>query len=372
MADAALAALSAALGDPAVIVAAGAAAAGAAMTLLAVLAIRPRRGAEVARAVEALGQGQQQLVGALAQLAEAQAVSQARMAGALDERLDRVSGRMGEALGVSATRTARSLGAISERLAAVDAAQERIERLSGEMMGLRQILSNKQARGAFGEVQLEEIVRLALPPDGYAFQATLPNGRRADCLIRVPGPPGALVVDAKFPLEAYEALAAAESEPQRRAARRELGRAVALHLDAIAERYVADEGPADQALMFLPSEAVFAEVHAHHGAVVRRGFEQRVWIVSPGTLMAVLTTLRGVMRDARIREESARIRRELGLIAGDMGRLVERVGDLDRHLGQAQGDLERIRVSAERTRRRAGRLEAVDFPDGSEGMEAAE
>ena len=342
------------------------------LVLLRALLPRGARGAQrLDLTLAQLGQGQQQLVGALTQMAEAQAAAQMRVMEGMERRLEEVSARVAQTLSGSATQTARSLGELQTRLATIDQAQDRIEKLSGDVLGLQAILSNKQARGAFGEIQLAEIVRQALPPDAYAFQATLSNGRRADCLVRLPHPPGPVVIDSKFPLEAYEALIGATDERGRAEARRALRAAVQTHITHISERYVIEGETADSALMFLPSEAIFAELHANHGELVRWGFERRVWIVSPTTMMAVLNTIRGVMRDARIAAESGRIRRELGLLGRDVGRLVERVGNLERHLALADRDLRDIRLSAERTATRASRLEEVEF-GGEEPARAAE
>ncbi|MBK0401033.1 DNA recombination protein RmuC [Limibaculum sp. M0105] len=321
-------------------------------------------------ALDRLGQGQQQLVGALAQLAEAQAGAQIRAMETMERRLGEVSSRVSATLSGSASETAKSLGALQARLSVIDAAQGRIEQLSGNVLGLQEILSNKQARGAFGEVQLAEILRHALPPDAYALQATLSNGRRADALVHLSHPPGPMVIDSKFPLEAYQALASARTEREKREAARALRAAVQTHVAHIAERYIIEGETAESALMFLPSEAVYAELHANHAEVVRQGFERRVWIVSPTTTMAMLTTMRGVMRDARIAAESGRIRRELGALTRDIGRLVDRVGNLERHLAQAGEDLRGVRITADRAATRATRLEEVEF--GGDELSAAE
>ena len=281
-------------------------------------------------------------------------------------RLSEVTKAMGDSLGQSAMRTARSLGDLQQRLETIDKAQVNIEKLSGNVLGLQDILSNKQTRGAFGEIQLREIVTRALPPDVVTFQATLSNGVRADCLIHLPQPPGPIVIDAKFPLEAYEALRAAKTPAEVQLAQRQMRTAVRAHMKAIAEKYVIEGETAEGALMFLPSEAVYAELHANFGELVREGFDLRVWIVSPTTCMATLHTLRAVLKDARLRAEAHAIRRELGLLYRDVERLSARVGNLDRHFGQAQKDIEEIRISADRAQGRARRLEAIDFTPESD------
>jgi DNA recombination protein RmuC len=303
-------------------------------------------------------------------VAEAQAAAQVRLAQAMESRLSEVSRAMGDSLGASATRTARSLGELQQRLETIDKAQVNIEKLSGNVLGLQDILSNKQTRGAFGEIQLREIVTRALPPDAVTFQATLSNGKRADCLIHLPQPPGPLVIDAKFPLEAYEALRAAKTPAETLTAQRMMRGAVRSHMRAIAEKYVIEGETAEGALMFLPSESVYAELHANFGDLVREGFGLRVWIVSPTTCMATLHTLRAVLKDARLREEAHVIRRELGLLHKDAERLAARVGNLDRHFTQAQKDIEEIKISADRTQSRARRLEAIDFAPEAEVSEA--
>lgn len=319
--------------------------------------------AELGGAVRTLDQGQHRLAGGLVQVAEAQAAGQARITEAMERRLEEVQKAMGESLHGSAQRTTRSLAELQERLAAIDKAQTNIEKLSGDVLSLQDILSNKQARGAFGEIQLADIVSKALPPDAYAFQATLSNGRRADCLIHLPNPPGPIVIDAKFPLEAYEALRAAATEREKQEAARAFRAAVRAHVAAIAERYLIAGETADGALMFLPSEAVYAELHASFGDVVREGFARRVWIVSPTTCMATLNTMRAILKDARMREQAGAIRRELSLLTADVDRLVERVGALDRHFEQARQDVEKIKISASKAGGRAAKLESFEFDE---------
>jgi DNA recombination protein RmuC len=369
-----------ALDDPLVIAALAGAALVALVLLLLVLAVR--RAGRSARLIEpliremgflgqrvqGLSDGQQQLSGGLTHVSEAQAAAQARMLQLMEARLQTVTQAMTENLQGSAQRTARSLGELQQRLETIDRAQANIEKLSGNVLSLQDILSNKQTRGAFGEIQLNDIVAKALPADAFTMQATLSNGRRADCLIRLPHPPGPIVVDAKFPLEPYEALRAAKGEREQAEAARALRTAVRTHIRAIAERYILEGETADGALMFLPSEAVYAELHANFAGVVREGFAARVWIVSPTTCMATLHTLRAVLKDARMREQAGAIRRELALLHADVDRLGARVENLDRHFGQAARDIEEIKLSADKAGRRAKRLDSFDFeelaPDG--------
>ena len=315
--------------------------------------------------VRTLDQGQQQLTGGLRHVSEAQAIAQSKMIEVMERRLEEVQKNMGESLHGSSQRTTRSLTELQERLAVIDNAQTNIEKLSGDVLSLQDILSNKQARGAFGEIQLNDIVTKALPPDAYSFQTTLSNGKRADCLIELPNPPGSIVIDAKFPLEAFEALRAAETERGKLEATRLFKAAVQTHIRVIAEKYIIEGETADSALMFLPSEAVYAELHANFGDVVREGFARRVWVVSPTTCMATLNTMRAILKDARMREQAGAIRKELGMLHKDLERLVDRVGKLDTHFEQARRDVEMIKTSAGKAGGRAAKLESFEF-DGPE------
>ncbi len=317
----------------------------------------------LAQRVQGLSDGQERLAGGLHHVSENQTVSQTAMLQLMEQRLAEVQRGMTEALQGTSVRTARSLGDLQMRLETIDKAQANIEKLSGNVLGLQDILSNKQTRGAFGEIQLHDIVGKALPSDAYTVQATLSNGKRADCLIHLPNPPGPIVVDAKFPLEAYEALRRAENPRQVQEAGAFLRTSVRAHIRAISEKYIIEGETADGALMFLPSEAVYAELHANFPEIVREGFTAKVWIVSPTTCMAVLNTMRAVMKDARMREQAGSIRRELGELYKDIDRLGERVGNLDRHFGQAAKDIEEIKISSDKAGKRARRLDNFDFEE---------
>ena len=317
----------------------------------------------LASRVQGLSDGQERLAGGLHHVSETQAVSQTAMLQVMEQRLAEVQKGMVETLQGTSVRTARSLGDLQQRLEVIDKAQANIEKLSGNVLNLQDILSNKQARGAFGEIQLHDLVGKALPPDAYVMQATLSNGKRADCLIHLPNPPGPIVIDAKFPLEAYEALRRAETPRQVQEAGQLLRGAVRAHIRAISEKYIIEGETADGALMFLPSEAVYAELHANFPDIVREGFAAHVWIVSPTTCMATLHTMRAVLKDARMREQAGAIRRELGELYKDVERLGERVGNLDRHFGQAAKDIEEIKVSSDKAGKRARRLDNFDFEE---------
>lgn len=337
------------------------------------------------QAVQVLGTGQDQLSGGLRSVSDAQSTAQTQMISTMEARLSVVQtqvqdrlhdnaarmaqamaemqNRMQETLQGSTVKTTGALTQLQERLAVIDKAQTNIEKLSGDVLSLQDILSNKQTRGAFGEIQLHDIVSKALPKDSYTMQATLSNGKRPDCLIHLPNPPGPIVVDSKFPLEAYEALRRASSEREVTEAGRAMRVAVRAHIKAISDKYIIEGETADGALMFLPSEAVYAELHGNFPEVVREGFAARVWIVSPTTCMATLNTMRAILKDARMREQAGAIRKELALLNGDVDRLGTRVESLDRHFNQASKDISDIKISADKAGRRAKRLDQFDFEE---------
>lgn len=341
--------------------------------------------APLAQQISQLGQSVHQLRGGLQHVSDTQATAQVQMVQTVEARLtdvqqhmnDRLAEnalrqsqamaemqeRMQESLHGNAKRTVTSLTQLQERLATIDKAQDNITKLSGDVLSLQDILSNKQTRGAFGEIQLNDIVSKALPAGSYTMQATLSNGKRADCLVHLPNPPGPIVIDSKFPLEPYEALRRAETRDEQAYATRQMKTALRAHITAISEKYIIEGETADGALMFLPSEAVYAELHANFTAVVREGFAARVWIVSPTTCMATLNTMRAILKDARMREQAGAIRAELGHLHRDVERLGDRVGNLDRHFGQAAKDIAEIKISAEKAGRRAQRLDHFDFEE---------
>ena len=335
--------------------------------------------------VQQLGMGQEQLRGGLQTVSDTQANAQAQMIQSIEARMAHVQQQMQDRLADNAARSARSLTEmqermsetlhgsskqtttsltqLQERLAAIDRAQDNITKLSGDVLSLQDILSNKQTRGAFGEIQLHDIVSKALPSDSYTMQASLSSGKRADCLIHLPNPPGPIVIDSKFPLEAYEALRRAKTDFEVKEAARAMRVAVKAHISAISSKYIIEGETADGALMFLPSEAVYAELHGNFPELVREGFAARVWIVSPTTCMATLNTMRAILKDARMREQAGAIRKTLKMLHRDVELVVERVGKLNTHFGQARADLEGLGTAAERAGKRAARLDNFDFEE---------
>ena len=336
----------------------------------------------MARAVDGVAQAQSALTGRLSQLAESQAAAQAQLAErlqaqeralsrAVEDRLSALAKRVDDGLQQSAHRQATSLHELRERLAVIDAAQKNITELSAQVVSLQDILSNKQARGAFGEIQLNDIVSSMLPPSAYKFQAPLGDGRRVDCLLDLPNPPGSIAIDAKFPLESFHALRNARDEAERTAAGRAFATAILKHVRDIAEKYIVPGETAESALMFLPSEAIYAELHANFPEVVEKSFRAKVWIVSPTTLMATLNTVRAVLKDAHMREQAGVIQKEVRTLLDDINRLDDRVAALDKHFGQAAEDIRQIRISTDKVVKRADRIEAVQLGEDGPAAEVA-
>lgn len=326
-----------------------------------------------------------EMAGRLAQMAENQSVQQSQMAEALqrqerelskrvEDKLADLNRRIAESLVKNQEKTQTSMSDLKERLAVIDAAQKNITELSTQVVGLQDILSNKQARGVFGEIQLNDLVSSTLPPSAYAFQAQLSNGKRADCLLLLPNPPGPIVIDSKFPLEGYRAMAAAGDESSRAAARKQLAGDIQLHVRQIAEKYILPGETAESALMFLPSEAVYAELHANLPQVVEDSFRRRVWIVSPTTMMATLNTVRAVLKDVRMREQAHVIQKEMHALLDDIGRLNQRVDKLQSHFGQAEKDLREIRTSADKVTKHSVKIQELDLGDDGnlDALNAAE
>jgi DNA recombination protein RmuC len=302
---------------------------------------------------------QAELAGRLQSMSEAQA----QLSHNMEARLETVTKRLGDGLSEHSKSTSDVIKQVHERLAVIDTAQQNLTNLSDQVVGLQNILSNKQARGAFGEIQLNDLVSDVLPPSAYEFQATLTNGKRADCLLRLPNPPGSIVIDSKFPLESYLALRNAENDEARKVALRGFGTDVLNHVRAIAEKYIVPGETAESALMFLPSEAVYAELHASLPDVVEKSYRARVWIVSPTTLMATLNTVRAVLKDARMREQAGVIQAEVMNLLGDVDRLDARVGKLQTHFALAQKDIGDIQTSSGKISRRAERIEDIQLQD---------
>lgn len=299
------------------------------------------------------------------------AQSQAKLTKEVNERLEKVDQRMGLTLTESAKTTAKSLGELSERLSTIDDAQKNIVGLADQVVSLQHILADNSTRGAWGEVQLEQIVEDMLPSFAFTMQATLGNGKIVDCLVNLPYPPGPVAVDAKFPLAAYENMLNAEDDASRATFARQLTADTRTHVKAIADKYV--DQPIDEhtrtsesALMFIPSEAVYGELHANHPKVIEDSHKHKVYLVSPTTLMATLTTVRAILRDVEMRKQAGVIQSEVGKLLTDVVRLSDRVTSLDRHFDQAARDITLIKTSAGKIESRSEKIESLDLSDQDE------
>ena len=321
-------------------------------------------------------QSQGELSGRLAALREANAQEQSRLFAALneqriavlklmDEKLLAVTKSVGEGLHETTVKTNATLSDLRERLAKIDVAQQKISSLSEQVVSLQEVLSNKQARGAFGEIQLNDLVSSILPPNAYSFQYLLSNGKKADCMLKLPNPPGSIVIDAKFPLESYYALRNASNDREKIEAERFFKASVLKHIKDISEKYIIPNETAESALMFLPSEAIYAELHANFIEVVESSYKAKVWIVSPTTLMATLNTVRAVLKDAHMREQAGIIQKEVGVLMEDITRLDERVENLSKHFKQAGDDIDSIKISSGKISRRIQKIEDIELGEGN-------
>jgi DNA recombination protein RmuC len=310
----------------------------------------------VAPRLDALAVAQNEIAGRFAQALAGQTELQTVLA----NRLDALDRRLGESLKESASRTAETLGGIQTRLNVIDEAQKNIAALSGQVVSLQEILGNKQSRGAFGQQQMETIIADALPSTLYAFQAQLSNGSRPDCLIRLPNAATAIVIDSKFPLEGFTALRAAQ-EGEVKAAIARVRSDTLKHVREIATKYLIAGETQTPAIMFVPSESIYADLHEFCPDVIQRASREQVAVVSPSILMLAIATVQTLLRDARMREQASLIQKEVGLLLQDTKRLADRVGALQRHYAQGETDLREIVTSTDKITRRAGAIETVEL-----------
>lgn len=313
---------------------------------------------------------QAEMQGRMGTIAEVFGSRQAELTKAIGERLDGMTSRLGQSITEQTKSTHENLAKLQERLAVIDTAQSNIQSLAGQVVQLQQILSNKQTRGAFGQSRMEAIVADGLPHGAYEFQATLSNGNRPDCVVRMPNGAPDLVIDAKFPLEAWNAIrAAAENEgaDAQKAAAQTFRRDVEVHIRAIAEKYLIQGETQETAFMFVPSESIFAEIHENFEALVHKAHRARIVIVSPSLLMLSIQVIQAVLKDARMREQAHLIQHEVIRLMEDVGRLDDRVRKLQAHFSQANRDVEMILTSTEKVTKRGARIEALEF-----GIEAEE
>jgi DNA recombination protein RmuC len=314
--------------------------------------------------------------GRLGAVAEVFGARQAELTKAIGDRLDGMTARLGQSMTEQTKSTHENLAKLQERLAVIDTAQTNIQSLAGQVVQLQAILSNKQTRGAFGQSRMEAIVADGLPKGAYEFQATLSNGSRPDCLIRMPNEAPSLVVDAKFPLEAWNAIrAVADGEggtEAQRAAAQAFRRDVEVHIRDIAEKYFITGETQDTAFMFVPSESVFAEIHENFEGLVQRAHRSRVVIVSPSLLMLSIQVIQSVLKDARMREQAHLIQGEVIRMMEDVNRLDDRVRKLQGHFAQTQKDVEQILTSTDKVTKRGQKIEALEFGSEREGAEGAQ
>ncbi|TPN84125.1 DNA recombination protein RmuC [Mesorhizobium sp. CU2] len=331
-------------------------------------AVAAAEAADHARDTEArmadIMQAQAEMQGRMGAIADVFGARQAELTQSLGQRLDAMTGRIGQTMAEQTKSTHESLAKLQERLAVIDTAQGNIQSLAGQVVQLQAILSNKQTRGAFGQSRMEAIVADGLPHGAYEFQAGLSNGSRPDCLVRMPNGAPSLAIDAKFPLEAWNAIRAAEGESMQKVAAQAFRRDIEVHIRDIAEKYLIQGETQDTAFMFVPSESVFAEIHENFEAVVQKAHRARVVIVSPSLLMLSIQVIQAILKDARMREQAHLIQGEVIRLMEDVGRVDERVRRLQTHFGQAAKDIDDILVSTSKVTKRGQKIEALEFAEG--------
>ncbi len=308
-------------------------------------------------------QANSELNGRLQSVAEISISRQSELTRSMNERLDKVSHRIGQNLESQAQRTGDNLNKLNERLAVIDRAQKNIADLSGQMIGLQDILANKQSRGAFGQGRMEAIIADGLPKNAYSFQATLSNKKRPDCLIHLPGDAADIVIDAKFPLEAFEAYKNAASPQEVKEAERQMQQDIGKHIKDIAERYLIPGETQDTAMMFVPSESIYADLYESFDNLIQKAYRSRIVIVSPSMLMLSIQVFQTILKDARMREQAHLIQDEVVKVLEDVNRLRDRILDLQRHFGQAQGDIDKILISSDKISRRGQRIEDLELDE---------
>ena len=326
---------------------------------------------EMFRAMEEISRQNAGLNGSLRSVADVLGSRQVDLARLVADRLDAVGIRVGAGLEASGKTAGDHLAKLNERLAVIDAAQARVAALTQEVVGLKDILANKQARGAFGQGRLEAIIRDGLPASAFEFQYTLSNNTRPDCVVRLPGDPRVMVIDAKFPLEAFTALRGAMSEEARKQASARVRADVSKHVRDIAERYFLAGETQDIAILFVPSESLYADLHEFFEDIIQKAHKSRIIIVSPSLLMMAVQVMQAIVRDARVREEAHVIQAEVRRLIEEVERLQTRVTKLNSHFKIAQEDVDQIITSAGKIARRGTRIDRMDFetplPEISEG-----
>lgn len=313
-----------------------------------------------------------ELSGQLKNFSETTATRESQMARNLDDRLDKVSHRLGEGLTNNSERTTKSLQHLYERLAVIDTAQQKITKLSDEMLSLKDILSNKQARGAYGQARMEAIIRDGLHSSAYRFQGTLSNKTRPDCLIRLPENDQEIVIDSKFPLEAFNALKSAKDDHLIVQAERQLRKDVLYHVRDIAKKYLIAGETHETAIMFVPSESIYADLHEHFEDVIQKAHRLQVIIASPNILMLLVQTMQAIFKDARMREQASLIQKEVVILLDDVGRLQVRLGKLQSHFQAANKDVDDLVISTGKITSRGQKIEKMDLAEDALSSEVEE
>ena len=326
-------------------------------------AMAAERAREMDDKVADMNRLQAELTGRMQSMAEILSTRQGDLARLVADRMDGLRQQVGAGLEQNTRQTSESLGKLQERLAVIDTAQKNLTNLTSEVVTLRDVLANKQARGAYGQGRMEAIIRDGLPGAFFAFQPQLSNGKRPDCLVTLPGDGRGLVIDAKFPLESFTMLREARGDEARKAAGTRVRNDVGVHVKDIAERYFLPGETQDIALLFVPSESIYADLHEHFDDVIQKAHRARIMIVSPSLLALAIQLMQSLVRDARMREEAQVIQSEVGKLLADVRRLGERAEKLDQHFRQAQDDVAGIRTSAGKITSRGERIVALDFDD---------
>lgn len=321
------------------------------------------RGVEMERHMADLIRVQSEMTGRMQTMSEIFGTRTSDLARMMSEKIDNAHHRMGQVVNENRTKTEESLSKLNERLAVIDRAQNTITALSSEIVSLQSILSNKQQRGAFGQGRMEAIIADGLAMNAYSFQATLSNGARPDALIHMPNGAPSLAIDAKFPLEAWQRLKAAATPEETRQAMAALRQDMATHFKAISEKYLIPGETQDTAFMFVPSEAIFADLHEQFEDVVQKAIRARVVIVSPSLLMLSIQVVQALLRDVKMREQAHLIQLEVRHLMEDVGRLSDRVQKLQTHFSQANRDIEMIGTSTAKIVRRSERIEGLELDD---------
>lgn len=306
---------------------------------------------------------QAEMTGRMQSMAEILSTRQGDLARLVADRMDGLSHKVGQGLEQNVRQTTESLGKLQERLAVIDSAQKNLTDLTSEVVTLKDVLSNKQARGAYGQGRMEAIIRDGLPAAFFSFQPQLSNGKRPDCMVTLPGDGRGLVIDAKFPLESFTQLREARGDDARKAAGARVRNDVGVHVKDIAERYFLPGETQDMALLFVPSESIYADLHEYFDDVIQKASRARIMIVSPSLLALAIQLMQSLVRDARMREEAQVIQSEVGKLLDDVRRLGERVDKLDTHFRQAQDDVAQIKTSAGKVTGRAEKIGALEFDD---------